>query len=166
VRGWLTTTFRALRVRNYRLFSTGQLITLLGNWMQITAQDWLVLQLSGNSPAALGFVTALQFTPFTLLALYGGKLADRYDKRRLLMVSNAAYLTLAAVMGVLVVGGAAQLWHVYVFAALWGTVAALETPTRQAFVSEMVNPDVLPNALALNSATFNAARTVGPAPMK
>jgi MFS family permease len=163
VRRRLRSTFRALRVRNYRLFATGQLISLLGGWVQITAQDWLVLTLSHNSPSALGVVTALQFAPIMLLTLYGGKLADRFDKRKMFMVTIATYLVLATVMGVLVVSGAVVLWHVFVFAALWGCVAALEAPTRQSFVSEMVGRDLLPNALSLNSATFNSARIVGPA---
>lgn len=155
--------FSALRVRNYRLFATGQLISLLGGWMQITAQDWLVLQLSGNSPSALGVVTALQFSPMLLLTLYGGKLADRFDKRRLLIIANCAYMTLATIMGVLVVSGAVQLWHVFLFAGLWGTVQPFEMPSRQSFVSEMVGRELLPNALSLNSAVFNSARIIGPA---
>lgn len=159
----LKTTFRALRVRNYRLFATGQLISLLGGWVQITAQDWLVLSLSHNSPTALGFVTALQFTPILLLTLYGGKLADRFDKRRLLTIAFSVYLVFASIMGVLVISGAIQLWQVFVFAALWGTCSSLETPTRQSFVSEMVGRELLPNALALNSAVFNSARIIGPA---
>ncbi len=159
----LRTTFKALGVRNYRLFASGQLISLLGGWIQITAQDWLVLRLSGNSPTALGFVTALQFMPILLLTLYGGKLADRFDKRQLLIITNGVYLVFATIMGVLVVSGTVRLWQVFVFAVLWGTVSSFDTPTRQAFVSEMVGRDLLPNALALNAATFNSARIVGPA---
>lgn len=131
--------------------------------MQITAQDWLVLELSHNSPTALGFVTALQFMPILLFSLIGGKLADRFDKRVLLLVANSCYLVLAGIMGVLVVSGAVQLWHVFVFALLYGLVNSLETPTRQAFVSEMVGRELLPNALSLSAATFNSARIVGPA---
>lgn len=159
----LNNTFSALRVRNYRLFATGQLISLLGGWMQITAQDWLVLQLSGNAPSALGVVTALQFSPTLLLTLYGGKLADRFDKRRVLMIANCVYMTYATCMGLLVVSGQVRLWHVFVFAALWGMVSPFEMPSRQSFVSEMVGKELLPNALALNSATFNSARILGPA---
>lgn len=139
------------------------MVSLIGGWMQITAQDWLVLQLSHNSPTALGFVTALQFAPILLLTLYGGKLADRFDKRHLLMIAMTVYTILATIMGVLVVNGSIQLWHVFLFALSWGTVQSLETPTRQAFASEMVGRDLLPNALSLSSATFNAARIVGPA---
>ncbi len=157
------TTFRALSVRNFRLFATGQLISLLGGWIQITAQDWLVLQLTHNSPSYLGYVTALQFTPVLLFSLYGGKLADRFDKRRLLLIANSAYLLLAMAMGLLVVSGSVQVWQVFVFAASYGIVNSLETPTRQAFVSEMVGRDMLPNALSLSAATFNSARILGPA---
>jgi MFS family permease len=156
-------TFRAMHVRNYRLFATGQMVSLLGNWMQVTAQDWLVLKLSHNSPSALGFVTALQFLPVLFLTLIGGKLADRFDKRRILLITAAAYALLATLMGVLVVGGVIQLWMVFCFAAAWGTVGAIDTPARQSFVSEMVGRDLLPNALSLNSAVFNSARIVGPA---
>ena len=159
----LKTQFQALSVRNYRLYASGQIVSLIGGWMQITAQDWLVLTLSHNSPTALGFVTALQFAPILLLTLYGGKLADRFDKRKLLMIALSVYTVLAAIMGALVVSGVVQLWQVFVFAAFWGTVSSLETPTRQAFVSEMVGRDLLPNALSLSSATFNSARIIGPA---
>ena len=157
------TTFRALAVRNFRLFATGQLISLLGGWIQITAQDWLVLSLTHNSPTALGFVTALQFTPVLLLSLYGGKLADRFDKRRLLIIANSGYMILALIMGILVVSGSVEVWQVFVFAASYGVVNSMETPTRQAFVSEMVGRELLPNALALSAATFNSARILGPA---
>ncbi len=156
-------TFQSLRVRNYRLFATGQLISLIFGWVQITAQDWLVLQVSHNSPSALGVVTALQFTPMLLFTLYAGTLADRLDKRLLLMIVNAAWLVLASLMGLLVISGAVQLWQVYLFAALWGTVSAVETPVRQAFTSELVDAPLLPNALSLSSAAFNTARIVGPA---
>jgi MFS family permease len=152
-----------LQVRNYRLFSTGQLISLIFGWVQITAQDWLVLQLSHNSGTALGLVTAAQFTPILLLSLYAGKLADRFDKRVLLIVVNSAWLVLAGAMSVLVLTGLIQLWMVMVFAALWGTVSATETPARQAFVSELVEANLLPNALALSAAAFNCARVLGPA---
>lgn len=159
----LRSTFQSLSVRNYRLFATGQLISQVFSWVQITAQDWLVLQVSGNSPTALGVVTALQFTPIMLFTLYSGKLADRYEKRTLLRIVACLRLLLAGTMGVIVVAGAAQLWHVFLFAALWGTVTALENPARQSFAAEMVGRKLLPNALALSSATFNTARVVGPA---
>jgi MFS family permease len=155
--------FRSLAVRNYRLFATGQLVKLIGVWMQFTAQDWLVLQLSHDSATALGWVTALQFAPVLLLTLYGGKLADRFDKRRLLIAANAAFGASALVLGVLVAGGWVQLWHVFVFAAVLGVITAIETPVRQSFVSELVGRELLPNALALSAATFNSARIIGPA---
>jgi MFS family permease len=156
-------TFQSLSVRNYRLFATGQLISLIFGWVQITAQDWLVLQVSHDSASALGVVTALQFTPMLLFMLYAGKLADRFDKRIALIVLNAVWFVLAAVMGVLVLGGHVTLWQVYGFALLWGLVAAAETPFRQSFVPEMVGPALLPNALSLNAAAFNSARVIGPA---
>jgi MFS family permease len=159
----IANTFRSLRVRNYRLFVGGQIVSLIGTWMQFIAQDWLVLQLSGDSGAALGVVTALQFTPVLLLSLVGGKFADRYDKRRLIIIANATWAVLALGLGVLVVTGVVQLWHVFGFALLFGAVSALEIPTRQSFVSELVGTDLLPNALSLNAATFNTARILGPA---
>jgi MFS family permease len=131
--------------------------------MLFIAQDWLVLELSDNSATALGLVTALQFTPVLLLTLYGGQLADRYDKRKLLIIANAVFAVFALALGLLVASGAARLWHVFAFAAATGVVTAIETPTRQAFWSELVGPDLLPNALSLGAATFNVARLVGPA---
>ncbi len=159
----MRSTFGSLRVRNYRLFATGQLIKLIGTWMLFTAQDWLVLQLSHNSPKALGVVTALQFLPVLLLSLYGGQLADRYDKRRLLLISNVGSAVVAGGLGVLVVSGAVTLWFIFITAALYGVIQAIETPARQAFISELVGGDLLPNALSLSSATFNSARLIGPA---
>jgi MFS family permease len=152
-----------LKIRNYRLFATGQLIKLIGIWMQFIAQDWLVLQLSHDSATALGLVTALQFTPVLLLTLYGGKLADRYDKRKLLLFANAGFAVLALLLGILVATGSVVLWQVFVFAGAMGTVSSIETPVRQSFVSELVGYELLPNALSLSAATFNSARIVGPA---
>ncbi|GGK98517.1 MFS transporter [Mangrovihabitans endophyticus] len=163
MRAVLSTTFRSFRIRNYRLFAVGQLVKLLGVWMMFTAQDWLVLDLSGNSPGALGIVTSLQFLPMLLLTLLGGKLADRYDKRKLLMVANAAFAATSILFALLVAAGVAQLWHVFLFAGLLGIANAIETPVRQAFVSELVEMSLLPNALALSAATFNTARIGGPA---
>ncbi|MEW2384422.1 MFS transporter [Micromonospora sp. NPDC047707] len=159
----LSTMFQSLQVRNYRLFASGQLIKLIGVWMMFIAQDWLVLELSDNSATALGVVTALQFTPVLLLTLISGRLADRYDKRMLLFVANAFWTVLALAMSLLVITGLVELWHVFAFAALLGVANAVETPVRQAFVSELVGTPLLPNALSLNAATFNAARIVGPA---
>jgi MFS family permease len=163
VRAVLSTTFRSLQVRNYRLFATGQLVKLVGVWMMFTAQDWLVLDLSHNSPSALGVVAALQFLPVLLLTLWGGKLADRYDKRKLLIFANAAFAVTAVVFAILVASGIVTLGYVFLFAGLLGIANAIETPVRQAFVSELVELPLLPNALALSAATFNTARIGGPA---
>ena len=163
MRAVLSTTFRSLHVRNYRLFTTGQLIKLVGVWMMFTAQDWLVLDLSGNSPGALGVVTALQFLPVLLLTLWAGKLADRFDKRKLLVGANTAFAITAIVFAVLVASGVIVLWHVFLFALVLGIANAVETPVRQSFVSELVEMPLLPNALALSAATFNVARIGGPA---
>ncbi|NJP31151.1 MFS transporter [Micromonospora thermarum] len=159
----LSTMFQSLQVRNYRLFASGQLIKLIGVWMMFIAQDWLVLELSDNSATALGIVTALQFTPVLLLTLLSGRLADRYDKRVLLFVANAFWTVLSLAMSLLVLTGLVELWHVFAFAAALGVANAVETPVRQAFVSELVGTRLLPNALSLNAATFNSARIVGPA---
>ncbi|WIM96861.1 MFS transporter [Actinoplanes oblitus] len=163
MRAVLNTTFRSLRVRNYRLFAGGQLIKLIGVWMMFTAQDWLVLELSDNSPGALGVVTALQFVPVMLLTLYSGRLADRYDKRKLLIVANTVFAVTAVTFAIIVASGIVQLWHVFLFALLFGIANSVETPVRQAFVSELVELPLLPNALALSAATFNSARIGGPA---
>ena len=156
-------TFRSLRVRNYRLFASGQVVSLSGTWAQRVAQDWLVLELSDNSGVALGITIGLQFLPMLLFGLYGGVLADRYDKRRLLIGAQVAMGVLALVLGVLDVTGIVQLWQVYVLAFLLGLASVVDTPVRQAFVIEMVGPDDLPNAVSLNSATFNLSRIIGPA---
>ncbi len=154
--------FRSLAVRNYRLYFSGQLVSLTGTWAQRIAQDWLVLQLT-NSGTVLGIVTALQFGPALLLSLYGGALADRGNKRKLLLASQTGLGLAALVLGILDLTGLVTLWHVLVLAAVVGVISALETPIRQSFVVEMVGPDELPNAVALNSTTFNLARMLGPA---
>jgi MFS family permease len=159
----LATTFQSLKVRNYRLFVTGQMLKLLGAWMQVTAQDWLVLQLSNNSAQALGVVTAFQFTPVLLLSLYGGKLADRYDKRALIIAANFMVSGLALLLGLLVASDRVTLHWVFFTAAMMGVVNAIEPPVRQSFVGEMVPRELLPNALSLSAATFNTARIIGPA---
>lgn len=161
--GHLSGTFRSLQVRNYRLFAGGQLVSQVGNWMQVTAQDWLVLRLSHNSGSALGWVTACQFIPIVCFTLYGGTLADRYDKRRLLMVTNTCAGLCAVVIAVLIVTDEIRLWHVYGLALCLGTLGAVDNPSRQSFAAEMVGPRLLPNAIALNSASFNTARVLGPA---
>ncbi len=156
-------TFRSLRLHNFRLYASANLVSLTGTWMQRIGQDWLVLQLSGGSGVALGLVTALQFGPTLLLGPYGGVLADRSDKRRLLVCSQALMGLLALGLATLVATDAVALWHVLVLAAGLGSVSAIDAPARQAFVSEMVGRDLLPNAVGLNSAIFNGARLIGPA---
>lgn len=153
---------RSLRVRNYRLYASGQLISLTGNWMQRVAQDWLVLQLT-NSGTALGIVTAIQFTPALLFGMLGGVLADRYDKRRLLLATQTGLALVALALGLLDVAGVVQYWHVLVLAGCLGMISAVDNPVRQSFVVEMVGRDDLPNAVALNSTIFNSGRLVGPA---
>ena len=155
--------FRSLRVRNYRLYAGGQVISLTGTWMQRVAQDWLILELSGNSGAAIGVVLALQFGPTLLFSMFGGLLADRYDKRRILFATQSIMIAQAAVLGLLDVTGAVQLWHVYLFAVVLGVTSAIDVPVRQSFVVEIVGGTDLPNAVSLNSVTFNLARIVGPA---
>ncbi|WP_409329052.1 MFS transporter [Trujillonella humicola] len=155
--------FRSLRVRNYRLFASANLVSLIGTWMQRIGQDWLVLQLSDDSGIALGVVTALQFGPGLLLGMYGGVLADRYPKRRLLVVTQSLMGVVALALGLLVTTGAVALWHVFALAAVLGSVSAIDLPVRQSFVSEMVGPELLTNAVGLNSTVFNGARLVGPA---
>ena len=155
--------FVSLRNRNYRLFLSGQAVSNTGTWMQRTAQDWLILSLSHNSGLALGIVTGLQFLPVLLLVLYGGVIADRYDKRTILVVTQTSMGGLAVILAVLDLVGVAQLWHVYVLAACLGVATAFDNPVRQAFVHEMVGEHEVSNAVSLNSATFNLARVVGPA---
>ncbi|RZQ61832.1 MFS transporter [Amycolatopsis suaedae] len=156
-------TFASLRIRNYRLFFSGQVVSNIGTWMQRIAQDWLVFELSGNDPVALGIAVGLQFAPILFLSLWAGVLADRADKRRLLILIQALNGLQAVVLGVLTVTGVVTLWHVYVICFALGTLAALEVPARQSFVAEMVGRDQVANAVALNSSIFNLARIVGPA---
>ncbi|GAA3847711.1 MFS transporter [Saccharothrix violaceirubra] len=155
--------FGSLRVRNYRYYASGQVVSLVGLWMQRVAQDWLVLELSDGSPVALGIAAALQFTPTLFLSLWAGVLADRMDKRRLLVGLEIGLGLCALVLGLLDVTGLVQLWQVYLLCLVLGAVAAVETPVRQSFVVELVGRDQLTNAVALNSMTFNLARMVGPA---
>jgi sugar phosphate isomerase/epimerase/predicted MFS family arabinose efflux permease len=155
--------FGSLWVRNYRFYASGQVVSLVGVWMQRVAQDWLVLELSHGSPVALGIAAALQFAPTLLLSLWAGVLADRMDKRRLLLVLETGLGLCALALGLLDVTGLVQLWQVYLLCLMLGAVSAVETPVRQSFVVEMVGRDQLTNAVALNSMTFNLARMVGPA---
>jgi MFS family permease len=159
----LSPTFRALSNHNYRLYAAGGVVSNTGTWMQRVAQDWLVLQLTANSGTALGITTGLQFLPILLLSPYAGLVADRFPKRRLLQVTQLMMAVPAILLGVLAVTGVAQPWHVYVLAFVFGVGTAFDAPARQSFVSEMVGPEDLTNAVGLNSASFNAARIVGPA---
>jgi len=159
----VSATFSSLRFRNYRLWFGGALVANIGTWMQRVAQDWLVLtQLSHDSGVAVGVVTALQFAPILALSAWAGVLADRVDRRKLLMLTQGLMGVLAAGLGALVLSGHAQLWHVYLFALALGAVSAVDAPVRQTFVAELVPPDKLSNAVGLNSASFNAARLIGP----
>ena len=158
----MSPTFRSLQVRNYRVYATGSLISNIGTWMQTTAQAWLVLVLT-DSGAALGITIALQLLPTLLLSPMGGVLADRFSKRTVLRVMQVMMAVPAAVLGVLAVTGVVQTWHVFVIAFVFGIGRALEAPARQSFVPEMVGFENLGNAVALNSASFNAGRLIGPA---
>src|SRR5438034_388617 len=157
----LLRTFVALRHRNFRLFWFGQLISLIGTWMQSIGQAWLVLQLT-HSAWLLGVVGALQFLPIMLFSLFGGVLADRLPKRRVLLFTQSFAMLQAAVLWILVASGQIQIWEVLVLASLLGLTNSVDMPTRQAFVVEMVGREDLPNAIALNSSVFNMARVVGP----
>src|SRR5699024_3850625 len=154
--------FRSLAVRNYRLYALGQLLSNPGTWMQRIAQDWLVLQLSGGSGIALGLTTALQFLPMLFFGLLGGAIVDRVDKRRLLIFTQSAMGVLAVGLGVLATAGAAEVWHVYLFAFGLGMVTVVDNPCRQSFVPAMVGRAPLTNAIALNRASFQLGRVTGP----
>ncbi len=157
-------TFRSLRSFNFRLWTAGGLVSNTGTWMQRVAQDWLVLtQLTHRDASALGIVMSLQFAPQLLLLPWTGSAADRLNRRKLLMFTQATMGVLALLLGVLTIAGVIRLWHVYFFAFLSGSAAALDAPVRQTFVAEMVGDDDLPNAVALNSTSFNAAQLIGPA---
>lgn len=155
-------TFAAFAVPNYRIYVSGQAISLVGTWMQMTAQSWLVLTLT-HSAAALGIVIALQTLPVLLLGPYGGVIADRVDKRRLMVILQGAMGVQALALGLLTVFGVVQLWEIGLLAALLGLNNAFENPARQSFVLEMVGPEHLRNAVSLNSVLVNVARSVGPA---
>jgi MFS family permease len=159
--GGLHRAFIALRHRNFRLFWTGQLVSLIGTWMQTTGQAWLVLQLT-KSAWALGVVGALQFLPVMLFALFGGALADRIPKRKVILFTQSFSLAQAVALWLLIATGTVQLWHIFVLAILLGLTNAIDMPTRQAFVAEMTGREDLPNAIALNSSVFNLARIIGP----
>ena len=159
----MSPTFRALAIRNYRIYAGGALISNVGTWMQRVAQDWLVLQLTDNSGTALGITTGLQLLPALLLSPYAGVIADRFPKRTVLSVTQIAMAAPAALLGVLAITGMAVPWHVYVLAFAFGVATAFDAPARQSFVVEMVGQDDLSNAVGLNSASFNSGRMIGPA---
>lgn len=152
----------AMGVRNYRLFWSGQLISLVGTWMDSVAQSWLILLLT-NDPVALGLRAVFQFVPVMVLGLFGGIIADTLPKRATLYVTQAGSGLVALTLGVLTLTGTVQVWHIYVLAAILGCISAVDMPVRQSFVVEMVGREHVVNAVALNSATFNGARIIGPA---
>jgi len=156
------TLFRSLRHRNFRLFWSGQLVSLIGTWMQNVGQAWLVLELT-HSSLKLGIVSALQFLPMLFLSLFTGPFIDYFDKRRMIIWTQAALMVLAFVLSLLVWTGAVQYWHIIILATLLGVVNTIDMPARQAFIMEMVGKEDLMNAVALNSSIFNAARAIGPA---
>ena len=155
--------FAALANPNYRRYLTGSFVSNVGTWMQRVAQDWLVLELSGGSGVAVGITTGLQFLPMLLVAPYGGLIADRFDKRLILRITQSWLALCAAALGVMAITGVATTGHVFVTAFLFGLGTAFDNPARQSFVSEVAGPANLTNAIGLNSATFHAARIVGPA---
>lgn len=155
-------TFRSMHTRNYRLYFWGQVVSMSGTWLQAVALSWLVLKMTGNG-LALGVVAAVQFAPFLLAGPWGGVIADRVDKRRMLVATQSASGVLALALAVLVIGGFIQLWMVYVLAFALGLVNLVDMPTRQAFVFEMVGAADITNAVSLNSVLVNASRVIGPA---
>lgn len=154
--------FSSLRIRNYRLFFAGQVVSNTGTWMQRIAQDWLVLSLTGSA-TAVGVTTALQFLPMLLFGLYGGVLVDRLPRRPTLLFTQTAMGLTGIALALLTLSGHVQVWHVYLAAFAVGLATVVDNPARQSFVSEMVGPDQLQNAVSLNSANFQSARLIGPA---
>ena len=162
--GTLANPFRSLRHRNYRIWAAGALVSNIGTWVQRTAQDWLVFtELTHHDASTVGIVMGLQFAPQLLLLPWTGSAADRFNQRKLLMATQATMGALSLALAILTLLGVVQLWHVYILAFLFGCAAAFDAPVRQTFVSELVGDADLPNAVALNSTSFNAARMVGPA---
>lgn len=155
--------WRSFRHRNYQILFPANAVSNIGSWAQRIAQDWLVLELTNNNGTSLGLVTAVQFAPVLFFSLHGGKFADRFDKRRVLIGTNIIGGLASLALGVLVITGLIALWHVFVLAAVLGISTAIDAPVRQAFTTEVVGQDDLPNAVSLNSANFNAGRLVGPA---
>ena len=154
---------RSFRHRNYRILYPANAVSNIGTWAQRIAQDWLVLELTNNSGTYLGLVTAVQFLPILLFSLHGGKFADRFNKRKALILTNVLGGASSLVLGILVVTESVYLWQVFVLAGVLGLSNAIDGPVRQSFTTEIVGPDDLPNAVSLNSANFNAGRLIGPA---
>ncbi|MHB1613544.1 MAG: MFS transporter [Actinomycetes bacterium] len=159
----MRTTFSATRVRNFRYFLIGMLVSNTGTWMQRIAQDWLVLELSHRSGLALGITAALQFGPQLVVAPIAGVVADRYPKRTVLFITQSSMMAITVLLGVLDLAGVVRLYDVYLLALALGVVASFDNPTRQSFVIEMVGREDVTNAVGLNSAAFNLARIIGPA---
>ena len=155
--------WRSFRHRNYRILFPANTVSNIGSWAQRIAQDWLVLELTNNNGTYLGLVTAVQFAPVLLFSLHGGKLADRFNKRKVLILTNIAGGAASLGLGALVITEHIQLWHVFALAAVLGISTAIDAPVRQSFTTEVVGQADLPNAVSLNSANFNAGRLVGPA---
>jgi MFS family permease len=155
--------WRSFRHRNYRILFPANTVSNIGSWAQRIAQDWLVLELTNNNGTYLGLVTAVQFAPVLIFSLHGGKFADRFNKRKVLILTNLVGGAASLALGVLVMTGLIQLWHVFVLAAILGISTAIDAPVRQSFTTEVVGQSDLPNAVSLNSANFNAGRLVGPA---
>lgn len=154
-------TLRSFRHRNYRIIFPANIVSNIGTWAQRVAQDWLVLELTGSS-FYLGIVTGLQFLPALFFSMHGGKMADKFNKRLVLIYCNLGGFLSSFSLAILIVSDLIQLWHVFIFAFTLGLASALDAPVRQAFTSEVVGKDDLPNAVSLNSANFNAARLIGP----
>ena len=155
--------WRSFRHRNYRILFPANTVSNIGSWAQRIAQDWLVLELTNNNGTYLGLVTAVQFAPVLLFSLHGGAMADRIDKRKVLIATNVIGGAASIGLGLLVISEVVQLWHVFVLAGVLGISTAIDAPVRQAFTSELVGHDDLPNAVSLNSANFNGGRLIGPA---
>ena len=155
--------WRSFRHRNYRILFPANTVSNIGSWAQRIAQDWLVLELTNNNGTYLGLVTAVQFAPVLLFSLHGGAMADRIDKRKVLIATNVIGGAASIGLGLLVISDVVQLWHVFVLAGVLGIATAIDAPVRQAFTSELVGHDDLPNAVSLNSANFNGGRLIGPA---
>jgi MFS family permease len=155
--------WRSFRHRNYRILFPANTVSNIGSWAQRIAQDWLVLELTNNNGTYLGLVTAVQFAPVLFFSLHGGKLADRFNKRKVLILTNILGGSASLGLGALVITEHIQLWHVFVLAAVLGISTAIDAPVRQSFTTEVVGQTDLPNAVSLNSANFNAGRLIGPA---